>query len=534
MSSLGAGSLEDLRADLHALARLSAEPEEISALIKRALEALHTLIPFDLAVAFRLEDGELLPLSATGRLAGRVPLSHSVRIDRYPTLKRALEERRPIALDAHHHHEEGDPFDGVLDLPPGHSCMVVPLYSGRNDVGVLTLDRRECETYSPAKVELAAVYGQLISLAIVLAEQSELLKRFGTQLKEQNRLLLKKIGGAEEACRTIEHCESPAMRRVVRMAQQIAPADIPVLIQGETGTGKEVMAQAIHAWSRRADGPFVTLNCAAIPEALIESELFGHVRGAFSGAEKDRLGRFRTANGGTLLLDEIGDLPVSAQARLLRVLQEGTFEPVGSDTSVRVDVRILAATHVDLEAATEAGTFRKDLYYRLAAVSLHLPPLRERREDIPRLANGYLERLARLRGPWTLHPRTLDVLRTEPWPGNIRELIHVLELVTLLKPKGTIYPEDLVIHGRRETRKNDVPMEAKRRRAEYRPRKDDGPMSFLARPGKILSYAEQERYYLQELLRLTRGRIYGPDGAAALAGLNPSTFRSKLVKWGLR
>src|SRR5690606_37865212 len=216
---------------------------------------------------------------------------------------------------------------------------------------------------------------------------------------------------------------------LVRVAKQVAASQLPVLIGGETGSGKEVLAQAIHAWSPRSEGPFVKLNCAAIPENLVESELFGHVKGAFSGAAMARRGRFLTANGGSILLDEIGDMPLGAQAKLLRVLQEGTFEALGSDDTIRVDVRVIAATHTDLREAVQNGTVREGLYDRLAGFPIQLPALRDRVEDIPIIASEVLERLAAKtgRGPWTLSNPALERLVAHPWPGNVRELANVLE-----------------------------------------------------------------------------------------------------------
>jgi transcriptional regulator with GAF, ATPase, and Fis domain len=310
------------------------------------------------------------------------------------------------------------------------------------------------------------------------------------------------------------------MRELARQARQVAGSDLPVLVLGETGTGKELVAQAIHHWSPRADGPFVKLNCAALPEGLVESELFGHVKGAFSGAARDRAGRFLTANGGTLLLDEVGDLPLPAQAKLLRVLQEGTFEPVGADRSYKVDVRVVAATHVDLGRAVAEGRFREDLYYRLAVFPLRLLPLRERAEDIVPIALDLLEEQARGRGtgPWSLSPAAMDALRRAPWPGNVRELRNALERATILQPRGALEPAHLALPPPPVDARGAVAVSAQ-------------DQAQAAAPG---SFEDNERRYLQTLLSCTGGKLYGADGAAALAGLPPSTLRSRMVKLGLR
>jgi len=238
--------------------------------------------------------------------------------------------------------------------------------------------------------------------------------------------------------------KSEALKRVIDMAQRAAPTDLTVLIHGESGTGKEVMARAIHRLSGRKDGPFIPVNCAAIPEGLLESELFGHERGAFTGAIRARPGRFELAREGTLFLDEIGDMPLAMQAKILRVLQERQFERVGGTRSIGADVRVIAATHQDLEAMAAEGKFRSDLFYRLQGVRLVMPPLRERIDDLPLLVTHLLERAAaRLwRQPATVSTEGLRCLWTYPWPGNIRELQHVLEGAMVLSD-GVILPEHL-------------------------------------------------------------------------------------------
>src|SRR6266850_4577547 len=238
--------------------------------------------------------------------------------------------------------------------------------------------------------------------------------------------------------------QSDALKRVVEMAHRAAPTDLTVLILGESGTGKEVLARGIHKLSTRKDGPFVPVNCAAIPEGLLESELFGHERGAFTGAVRARPGRFELAKEGTLFLDEIGDMPLAMQAKILRVLQERQFERVGGTRSIGADVRVIAATHQDLESLAGEGRFRSDLFYRLQGVRLVMPPLRERIDDLPLLVTHLLERAAQRlwRQPATVSTEALRSLWTYPWPGNIRELQHVLEGAMVLSD-GVILPEHL-------------------------------------------------------------------------------------------
>src|SRR2546428_1336847 len=250
------------------------------------------------------------------------------------------------------------------------------------------------------------------------------------------------IGGARDARGVV--AESAAMRAALDLVARVADHKSTVLITGESGTGKEVVARAIHRAGPRAAGPFVAINCAAIPESLLESELFGHARGAFTGASADAMGLFEAADGGTLLLDEIGELPLGLQAKLLRVLQDGEIRRVGDQRTRRVDVRVLAATARDLDADAAAGRFREDLYYRLNVVTIHLPPLRERPGDVAPLARHFAARLARRLGrPLALSAGAVGWLEGQPWRGNVRELEHTIERAAALTDKQVLDPEGL-------------------------------------------------------------------------------------------
>ncbi|MCW7539821.1 sigma 54-interacting transcriptional regulator [Aquabacterium sp. A7-Y] len=312
-------------------------------------------------------------------------------------------------------------------------------------------------------------------------------------------------GPADDRWREAIVSRSTCMAELLAEAKLVAGSDASVLIRGESGTGKELLAQAIHNASPRAARPFVAVNCGAIPEALLESELFGHVKGSFTGAVANHRGLFQAADGGTLFLDEIGDMPLALQVKLLRVLQERSVRPVGATQPVPVDVRILSATHRDLDEAMTQGQFREDLYYRLNVVSLNLPPLGERREDIPLLANHFLQRLAgkygkRLNG---FAPDAIKALATAPWPGNVRQLYNVVEQVSALATTPLI-PLVLVQRALR------VPSV------------------------EVLSYAEArqrfERDYLVGLLKLTDGNV---ADAARLAQRNRTEFYRLLQKNGL-
>jgi formate hydrogenlyase transcriptional activator len=300
--------------------------------------------------------------------------------------------------------------------------------------------------------------------------------------------------------------KSAALMSVLQEVRMVAPTDTTVLILGETGTGKELIARAIHANSNRSKGPFIRVNCAAIPASLIASELFGHEKGAFTGAMQRRLGRFEAANGGTIFLDEIGELPMETQISLLRVIQEREFERVGSSQPISVDVRIIAATNRDLSAAVTAGTFRQDMFYRLNVFPIHMPSLRERAEDIPLLVEYLLERHARKAGKKfaRISKSTIEVLRAYDWPGNIRELQNVIERAVILCEGETFSVNETWV-----------------RRQPHR-----RPVLASSLPASI---AEREREVIEAALAESQGRISGPCGAAAKLGIPRQTLDSKIA-----
>jgi two-component system NtrC family response regulator len=310
---------------------------------------------------------------------------------------------------------------------------------------------------------------------------------------------------------------SPRMREVFGRVSRVASSSCTVLISGATGTGKELVAQAIHYTDpSRRQGPLVAVNCAALPEPLLESEFFGHERGAFTGADRQKKGRFEQAKGGTLFLDEIGELPLGMQAKLLRVLQDGTFERVGATDVIRADCRILAASNINLADAVAAGRFREDLYYRLNVVSIELPPLRERLDDIPLLVNHILKRLQERRLPAKTFAReTLSRLARYEWPGNVRELEHVIEQVVVTTPGAVIEPENLpaqIVSTCEEPFSLDFDI--------HRPLQ-----------GITEELTERiERAYLQRVLERFRGRI---DRCAAHCGLSRRSISEKLRRYGI-
>src|SRR6202166_2551787 len=325
-------------------------------------------------------------------------------------------------------------------------------------------------------------------------------KRAEERLKEENVALREEIDRAsmfEEIVGT-----SPALQAVLSRISKVAPTDSTVLITGETGTGKELVARAIHRRSRRASRAFVSVNCAAVPRDLIASELFGHEKGAFTGATQQRLGRFELANGGTIFLDEVGELSSETQVALLRVLQEREFERVGGRERIKVDVRVIAATNRDLTAGVASGTFRQDLFYRLSVFPLEMPPLRERREDIPVLVEYFIDRYARKAGKTIrrVNKRTLDRLQSYPWPGNVRELQNVIERSMIVCDTDEFTVDE----------------------------------SWLAtthpvdrRLGLSGALAAHEKVIVEDALRASDGRVFGPTGAAARLGVPRSTLEAR-------
>ena len=303
--------------------------------------------------------------------------------------------------------------------------------------------------------------------------------------------------------------KSPRLQRVREQIAQVAPTDSTVLIQGETGTGKELVARAIHDQSSRRDRPLIKINCAALPRELVESELFGHEKGAFTGAVQQRRGRFELADGGTLFLDEVGELPPEAQAKLLRVLQEREFERVGGTRILRVDVRVIAATNRDLHAEVGASRFRADLYYRLNVFPIVLPPLRERREDIPLLLRHAAAATARKLGRATdgISPAFIERASAYDWPGNIRELENLVERALIMSCDGMLDASDLLV----------VPVRA-----------------VGAAPTGAVTLEEVERDHIRRTLDATSWKIEGDHGAARVLGLKPSTLRGRMRKLGIR
>jgi formate hydrogenlyase transcriptional activator len=382
----------------------------------------------------------------------------------------------------------------------------VPLLTAGRAIGVLHVGSREASRYTAEDAEFLLALARQIALAVENMLAYEEIARLKARLEEENVYLREEAlsGGGLEGIIG----ESRQIRRVKQAVTTVAETDATVLITGETGTGKELVARAIHEGSPRRGRTLVKVNCAALPASLIESELFGHERGAFTGALARKLGRFELADRGTLFLDEVGDLPLELQAKLLRVLQEGEFERVGGVQTLKVNVRVVAATNQDLEKAVESGRFRADLYYRLNVFPIAVPPLRERREDIPVLVRHLVIRNAARLGKRIdeVRKRDLEALVAYGWPGNVRELENVVERAVILTRGPALELGDCL------------------------------PVAAPASPRScgMPTLAEIEHVHIIEALRSTRGRVSGPRGAARLLGIKPTTLEARIRRLGIQ
>jgi transcriptional regulator with GAF, ATPase, and Fis domain len=390
-----------------------------------------------------------------------------------------------------------------------------PLVFRGERLGVLAVFSRDL--WNPGMFAWLRTFADHAAIAIAHARALAQIETLKEQLELENTFLREDVRTGPAAGMV---GGSPALRKVLEQVALVAPTPARVLIQGESGTGKELVARAIHDQSARRMRPLITVNCASIPRELFESEFFGHVKGSFTGALRDRAGRFQAADGGTLFLDEVGEIPLDLQAKLLRVLQQGQFERVGEELTRRVDVRVVAATNRDLKEDVTAGRFRRDLFYRLSVFPITLAPLRERPEDLPPLVAHFLEQAARRfgRAAPRLTTHAVRTLQEYSWPGNIRELQHVIERAVLLSPGGVLQLDGVLVEPDRTVRSEST-----------LPPGDVAPAVI-----SDIEWRRRERLNVQAALDATGGRIYGPAGAADLLGVKPTTLMSRLRALGLR
>jgi anaerobic nitric oxide reductase transcription regulator len=404
---------------------------------QRLMLAVNEVMPCDAVALLELQGDELVPVAVDGLspevLGMRFPPA------KHPRLKAILSSRKPIRFDADSSYP--DPYDGLLAVDPKrvldvHDCMGCCLYVEENLVGVLTLDALHVGAF--ASVDDVTV-ATLAALAAATIRNAEMIARLEKQKQQATWLNHELVKEARDAQGGEFIGESPTMLELKNEIKVVASSELSVLITGETGVGKEVVARTVHADSHRSEAALVQINCAALSENIAESELFGHVKGAFTGANKDRMGKFELANNGTLFLDEIGELSLNIQAKLLRAIQEGEIQRVGADKNIYVDVRIIAATNRNLSEEVAQGRFREDLYHRLSVFPLNVPPLRDRIDDIPLLSGFILKNIKGKIGTNNVRmsKTVLHKLMQYDWPGNVRELQHVLMRAALRAAANT-------------------------------------------------------------------------------------------------
>ena len=415
-------------------------------------------------------------------------------------------------------HPELNPFIETITTlvgQPNSSIMVMRLEMEGERLGALAMFAEGKGRYTRMHADLVSLLHDPFAIAMSNALKHEEVIKLKDMLADDNLYLhqeLLRISGDEIIGK------NEGLKEVMVMVKQVAPLDSPVLLLGETGVGKELIAQAIHNSSPRKDGSFIKVNCGAIPETLMDSELFGHEKGAFTGAASQKRGRFERAHKGTILLDEIGDLPLPAQIRLLRVLQNGEIERVGGTKSIMVNIRVIAATHRNLEEMVLTKEFRQDLWFRLNVFPIMIPPLRGRKQDIPALVHHFLERKSdelKIQAIPSLETGTMERLKSYHWPGNIRELENMVERA-LIRNRGMINSDPLVFENFTSPQQEN--------NKQILPETDD----------RLLMLDEYNSIYIQKVLKITKGKIQGPNGAAEILGIHANTLRGRIKKLGIQ
>lgn len=480
-------------------------------LLVRRLDLEHASL--STVAAAPLEEG--VSLSENRRTFSRAELAKLKSwLNKGEVLRRGQRLTSPLAL--------------VLPEDIDGDVIAVPLAGDQASRGVLLLTAHQNVSFSAKHEQIAAALQEPFSVALENDRRLHEMAALRAAAEADRGALLRRLGRQNLDDKVVG--EETGLRLVMDRVTLVVDSDVPVLILGETGTGKEVIARALHVRGDRQEGPFIRVNCGAIPPELIDSQLFGHERGSFTGAEQSRQGWFERADGGTLFLDEIGELPLEAQVRFLRVLQDGFVERVGGSTPIHVNVRVVAATHRDLASMVREGRFREDLWYRLAVFPILLPPLRERVEDIEELAIHFAERAALRFGlpPTYPDPEALRLLQAYDWPGNIRELAAVIDRAAILGGGQQLEVAKALGWS------NDSPRALNSGLAHLN--------SLAAKPNHtrlasahddIPSLDEVMRRHIEQVLEVTEGRIEGRRGAAALLQINPHTLRARMRKLNL-
>jgi formate hydrogenlyase transcriptional activator len=497
---------------LLAVSRAISSHRDLQGLLRELAVRLHDVVRFD-EVGLDLYDassGTMQLFGLAGGPAADPPAEPTVRsypVDEIPT-GWVWKSGQPLIISCLEMESRWPRFiESMKRRMKAQSICFLPLTTARGVLGTLGFASSQGGAYQSADLEFLSHVGNQVAVAVENALAFGEVRALKDQIEREKVVLEEEIRSEHNFQEIIG--QSSALRRVLREVETVAPTDATVLIRGETGTGKELIARAVHQKSFRKGRPFVKVNCAAIPTGLLESELFGHEKGAFTGAITQKIGRFELAHLGTLFLDEVGDISLELQPKLLRVLQDQEFERLGSTRTLRVNVRVMAATNRDLGRMVLEGSFRNDLYYRLHVFPVTLPPLRERREDIPQLVRHVTQRCAQRLGKRieTLSPAVMAALTDYDWPGNIRELENFLERAVILSPG----PELL------------VPIE------ELRSTELGQPIANTAHATLVAA----EREHILRVLEATNGVIGGPEGAAARLGMKRSTLQWKLKKLGI-
>ncbi len=472
--------------------------------------ALQNVQPLD-SVCLLLQDGsEAVRLDAVAGHPQIEGLKIGSQFSREDSLVTTVLETPQPLLHGDLHRTAHTEFGRALRDAGIRSCVTVPLLGEQGVFGILNLGNRRVNSFSNDDNEFLMEIGQQVSLAVQNMVAYEEIARLKSQFEQENRYLQEEIGTDHNFAEIIG--QSEGLRNVLATIETVAPTTASVLITGETGTGKELVARAIHRLSVRKEKPLIKVNCASVPKELFESEFFGHVKGAFTGAVKNRVGRFELADGGTLFLDEVCEISLDLQSKLLRVLQEHEFERIGDERTRRVDVRMIAATNREPSEEIDAKRFRRDLFFRLNVVPISVPPLRERGDDVLLLAEHFLNRACQQfnRGPFELDKRQKNELRQYAWPGNVRELCNVIERSVVMSKGGRLELDQLLA----------VPSQKP---------SSSGEALFLTDE----EFKEREKANITAALKITGWRIGGEDGAAELLGIPPSTLANRLRKLGI-
>ena len=505
--------LADLSARLVAL-----PPDRIDDEIRNALKKVLEFFQIDRCALMRLMPGQShvqITHNATADGISPFPIGTPLPVTLFPWTAKKLAEQRGVVSFAR---PEELPAEAATDkqawekfgIGSGLFIPIAVLRSSEYSFSTSSAkeDRNCPEEYIPRLRLLGELFVNAVERSrgeLALRQQKDEIERLKLQLEKENLYLrdeIKTVQGFEKIVGN-----SDKLKYVLFRVKQVAPTDATVLVLGETGTGKGLLAHAIHELSARKDRPMITVNCAALPGNLIESELFGREKGAFTGAHEKQVGRFEVADGGTIFLDEIGEMPLELQTKLLRVLEQGEFERLGSPKTVKVDVRVIASTNRDLEAEVKNRRFREDLFYRLNVFRISIPPLRTRTEDIPQLVSHFVEKYARKFGRKyeTIPKSMMKALQEHTWPGNVRELEHAIETAVIASPEPILRLGDRLERESAEAREE---------------------------PFKGLETIERE--HILKVLQKTRWKVEGEGGAASILGLNPSTLRSRIKKLGIK